>query len=523
MLSTAILVFREVLEAALVIGLVAAATRELNGNKRWIAMGLGAGILGAIIIALLTDAIGAAAEGLGQELLNAIILLAAVIMLGWHNVWMRKHAAELTQHVKNMGSKVGSGELPLYALAVVVGLAVLREGAEVVLFLYGQFASGTSVAQMTAGGAMGTALGVVVGVALYSGLMRIPMRHLFSVTAIMLLVLAAGLAAQAAAYLVQADVLPALGYNLWDTSWILSQQSVLGSVLHTLIGYIDRPMGIQLVFYVVTLLVIGGLMRWVNGQSAGRPMTAAAVVILLTFAVGSLLTPSTASATHKIYSPYVELGEAELELRGHTTDDDDPAKDSQEKYKIEFGYGVTEKWFTSVFGEIEEEQPDNELEWEATAWENIFQLTDQGRYFVDFGVYLEYELTHESNTPDKVEAKLLMEKPTGGFSHTMNLIWEHEVGSNAASGTGFGYAWRTKWHYNPKFEPALEIYGDLGKWDNLDSRDNTDQRAGPVIGGEFAKQADGSKWVYELGYLFGFTDAAPDGTLKFLIEYEFRF
>jgi high-affinity iron transporter len=147
----------------------------------------------------------------------------------------------------------------------------LREGSEVVLFLYGiAAAGGGGVAAMALGGALGLAAGAAAGVALYLGLLRIPLRHLFSVTSWLVLLLAAGMASQGAAFLLQADLLPPLGMNLWDTSFVLSDQSLPGRVLHTLIGYTAQPAGIQLVFYLATLLLIGGLMRALGGTPAAR-------------------------------------------------------------------------------------------------------------------------------------------------------------------------------------------------------------------------------------------------------------
>jgi high-affinity iron transporter len=126
---------------------------------------------------------------------------------------------------------------------------------------------------MAMGGIIGLALGVAAGTAIYWGLVSIPMRLLFTVTSWLVLLLAAGLASQGAAFLMQADLLPPLGSNLWDTSFLLSEQSLAGRILHTLIGYTAQPAGIQLVFYVATLLTIGGLMRLVGARdrtAAGR-------------------------------------------------------------------------------------------------------------------------------------------------------------------------------------------------------------------------------------------------------------
>lgn len=264
MFSTAILVFREVLEAALIIGLVAVATRELASRFKWISIGIAGGILGAILIAMMADVINSAAAGMGQELLNAVILLAAVVMLGWHNIWMKKHGRELAMHAKQLGQAVSDGQQPMYALTILVGLAVLREGAEVVLFLYSMAVSGTPAGQIASGGAAGLAVGAAFGAGLYFGLLRIPTRYLFRATSILLLMLSAGLAAQAAGFLVQANVINVMTTTLWDTSWLVSERSVPGNILHALVGYIANPMGIQLLFYLATISIIASLMWLVD-------------------------------------------------------------------------------------------------------------------------------------------------------------------------------------------------------------------------------------------------------------------
>ena len=268
MLATAIIVFREVLEAALIVGIVLAASRGIAIAALWIAGGIAAGMIGATLVAAGAETIASAAAGMGQEVFNAAILLAAVAMLGWHNIWMTTHGREMAIAANRLGSEVREGARPLWALALVVGLAVLREGSEVVLFLYGIAASAGGAGGMALGGALGVLGGVMAGAALYYGLVSIPLRHLFAVTGWMVLLLAAGMAAQAAAFLAQADLVPSLGNQLWDTSFLLTDDSLVGKVLHTLIGYTAQPAGIQVVFYVATLIVIGGLML-LTGQVRG--------------------------------------------------------------------------------------------------------------------------------------------------------------------------------------------------------------------------------------------------------------
>ncbi len=263
MLATAILVFREVLEAALIVSIVCAATRGLVGRGRWVSSGVLLGIAGAVLLALGAGRIADAAEGMGQELLNAAVLLAAVLMLAWHAIWMSRHGRELSLQMKSVGAAVVSGSRPIKALMFVVALAVLREGSELVLFLFGMGVGGSSAASMATGGVLGLIAGVAVGVTLYYGLLGIPIRYFFTATNWMVLLLAAGLASQAAHYLVQADWLPALGQRIWDTSWLLSNQSLAGQTLRTLIGYDARPTGMQLLFYTLTALcILIGMKTW---------------------------------------------------------------------------------------------------------------------------------------------------------------------------------------------------------------------------------------------------------------------
>jgi high-affinity iron transporter len=281
MLATAIIVFREVLEASLVVGIVLAASRGAAGRGFWVTSGIAAGALGSAIVAACAGAIAAAVNGVGQELFNAAILFTAVVMLGWHNIWMNRHGRELVGAAVTLGKAVLGGSRPLYALALVVGIAVLREGSEVVLFLYGiAIASGVGALSMLAGGILGLAGGAAIGAVIYLGLLAIPLRQLFTVTSWLILLLAAGMASQGAAFLMQANLLPSLGNELWDTSSILSERSMLGVLLHVLIGYSAQPAGIQVVFYLATLFGIGTLMRVVGRMppnAPSRPAAAASV------------------------------------------------------------------------------------------------------------------------------------------------------------------------------------------------------------------------------------------------------
>ena len=260
MLASLLIVFREVLEAGLIVGIVLAATRGIPGRGAWVAGGVGTGGIGAGVVAAFAGSLSGAFAGNGQEVFNAGVLSIAVVMLGWHNIWMASHGRELARPIKDMGHAVAVGSRSLLAVAIVVTAAVLREGAEVVLFLYGIAASSNEGwGSLLVGGALGIICGGLLSWLLYRGLIAIPVGRLFGVTSWLVALLAAGMAGQAAALLARVDLIPSWGYEIWDTSWLIDESSIVGRALRALVGYSDRPMGVQLMAYVVVLaaLVIG--------------------------------------------------------------------------------------------------------------------------------------------------------------------------------------------------------------------------------------------------------------------------
>jgi len=272
MLATLVIVFREVIEAGLIIGIVLAATKGVSGRGYWVSLGIAAGVLGACVVAVFASQIAGLFQGSGQEIFNASILFAAVIMLAWHNSWMASHGKDMAREMQAVGGAVAAGRRPLAALAIVVGVAVLREGSEIVLFLYGiASAGGESAGAMVLGGIFGILCGAGLSGLMYFGLVAIPMRRLFAVTTALITLLAAGMASQAVAFLQQAGYFSKLADPLWDTSGLLSESSLLGRLLHSLIGYSDSPTGAQLIAYLATIAVIVVLMRLVGPRRTPAP------------------------------------------------------------------------------------------------------------------------------------------------------------------------------------------------------------------------------------------------------------
>ena len=515
MIASFIIVLREVFEVALVISIALVASQGLAGSRRAIVIGCAAGVAGALVLAGATDWLGKTLEGMGPDVFNAGVLLAAVLMLSWHHVWMQRHGAEVARELNAVGREVRAGARPLTALAIVVALAALREGAEVVLFLYGVAAGGEAARPMIIGGALGLVGGAASGTLLYLGLMRIPARHLFAVTGWMLLLLAAGMAAQAAAFLVQAGWLPAIVEPLWDSSSLLPQQSLPGQVLHALAGYDARPSGVQLVFFCTTIACVLLLSCFVNRQDRAGSRAPLAAALIFLFGAAALAAPR-AEAAHKVYSPIVEEGEVAIELRGHREGDGDAGVDGAQTYKLDLEYAPTWFWLAELVGEWEKE-PGESLENTEVAWENVFQFFEQGRYAVDAGLLIEYAHSTEPGGDDKLELGALLQKQFGPSLATFNLVAERELQSGAE--TGLEYALQYRWRRGPRFEPGIEFYGGLGEFGDFGSLQDHEHEAGPAVFGRIPFGSGALR--YEAAWLIGLTDEAAAQTLRFLLEYEF--
>ncbi len=276
MLGALIICFRETMEAGIIVGVILAATRGIPTRGWWVSLGILAGVIGASLVALFANAISDAFEGVGQELFNATILAIAVVSITAHNLWMSEHGRELVGQMRQVGADITEGRKPLTILAVVVAIAVMREGSEVVMFLYGIVVAGTTVSQLLLGGALGLAGGAALTALSYFGLIIIPHRYIFSVTSGLLTLLAAGMASQCSHFLQSAGLITSLHTHLWDSSWLLSEDSIPGKALHVLIGYNDHPTALEFIVYVATLVTILVLMRLLSmSRSRARAATQA--------------------------------------------------------------------------------------------------------------------------------------------------------------------------------------------------------------------------------------------------------
>ncbi len=272
MLAAALVVFREVLEAALIVSVIMAATKGVARRAFYIGGGILAGVAGAFVVAFFTGALAQSFSGNGQDVFNAGVLFLVVLLLTWHIVWMQRHGREMAFEMKQMGEAVRSGAKPIFVLATVVALAVLREGSEIVLFVEGLLASGHP-AQVAGGFLIGLALGIAIALVMYWGFLKLPLGQLFASTNVLLMLIASGMAARGAGKLIQAGYLPSLQDPMWDTSAYLSDESLGGQFFGALFGYMSQPSLMQLIFYAVTLGIIYVLIL-VQKRAAHAPIKA---------------------------------------------------------------------------------------------------------------------------------------------------------------------------------------------------------------------------------------------------------
>ncbi|HET7587899.1 MAG TPA: hypothetical protein VFL45_07475 [Gammaproteobacteria bacterium] len=245
-----------------------------------------------------------------------------------------------------------------------------------------------------------------------------------------------------------------------------------------------------------------------------------ALLPLALITAGLAALPSAAQAAeYKVYSPYVVLGESEIEARTYFNQDDLNAVDGTGALKLAYGHAFTDFWATEIYAEVEHEEGETEIE--AIEWENRFQLTPQGKYWADVGLLAEAEFATESGHPHELKFGPLIEKSFGRMVATVNLYVEREIGPNAEDETELGYAARLRYRLNPQFEPSLEIYGSPGEVGEFAPKGQQRHQIGPGFYGQ-VHLSGARKIKYSAAVLYGITDTgSPNWTYVVRFEYEF--
>ena len=275
MLATYVLFLREGLEASLIVSILFAVLRQLGQMKqaRAIWLGVGLALLGSILGAVLIfTLVHSYVDTTGQTIFETFTYLLAVVLLTTMTFWMQKHSRSLKQEITRKAEVASSG----FALGLLAFTFVGREGMETAFFTLA-FAFQTNGWLLLLGGLLGILSAVVLCVLIYRLGYRLNYRIFFRVMGILLLFFAAGLLADAVQNMQELGWITFGLTPLWNTAHLLSEDSAIGDLLHSLLGYAEAPTILQATFYFLFLVVFCGLFGWMTRKpSAGKPARAAA-------------------------------------------------------------------------------------------------------------------------------------------------------------------------------------------------------------------------------------------------------
>jgi len=253
---------------------------------------------------------------------------------------------------------------------------------------------------------------------------------------------------------------------------------------------------------------------------AGKMCSAAVLA-----AAGVLAVASPSRAEFRVRPAAVEEGEIALESNGSYSLARAPQHQDEASYTAELEWAPTAWWLVELEGEGGRDAgPDHPTRFTAVTAENLFQLVEPGEYWADLGFFAEYSRVLSHHNADAVTFGPTVSKVLGRTVNTFNLFIDKDVAGHASGRAQLNLAWQTRLTLDqPYLEPGIEIYSKPGALNRFARFEDQDLRLGPVLYGTIRTFGGSSKLKYEVGYLFGLTPGTPDGTIKWRLEYEFRF
>jgi hypothetical protein len=252
-----------------------------------------------------------------------------------------------------------------------------------------------------------------------------------------------------------------------------------------------------------------------------------ASAILVVATVSLLAWPGVTHAELKVRMPTVEYQEVELEHNGLMTFGPRGSSfDRSQSYTNEIAYGITPWWQIEVESSVAAGAGQS-LRSDAFAFENTFQLTEPGEYFVNLGFFAGYEHVMVRGAPNAVTLGPIIQKELPSFLglntlHTANLFFTRDIGANAGRAIGFTYAWQSVVRLMPLLAPGIEFFGQIESLGQAGHYNQQQHLVGPVVTGEQALGGLG-ELKYEVGYLFGVTTNSPTGAVRWRLEYDIAF
>lgn len=281
MLPTFVIGLREGLEAALIVGFVAAFLRRSGRSDllRWVFAGVAGAVALCSAVGIVLDVVSRNLPQRQQEGLETVIGALAVGMVTYMVIWMRRHARDLKGQLEGAaGEALASGSA--WALVGMAFLAVLREGFETVVFLLAAFNESGTGATSGSGAVLGVLLAAALGVGIYRGGVRLNLSRFFRVTGVVLVVVAAGLVVSALRTAHEAGWLDAGQQSTVDLSSVVRPGSVQSSLLTGVLGVQARPVLIEVVGWLAYLVPVGLYVAWPPGRAPARRTTRRLLVVM---------------------------------------------------------------------------------------------------------------------------------------------------------------------------------------------------------------------------------------------------
>ena len=267
MLATFVIGLREGLEAALIVGIVAAFLKQRGGSRelRWVWTGVLAAVLICLAVGIALKIVSADLPQRQQEGLETIIGGVAVVMVTYMVIWMRRHSRDLKGQLEGaVGSALAQGSAK--ALVAMAFLAVLREGLETAVFLLAAFNASGNGATAGLGALLGILVAAILGYGIYRGGVRINLSKFFRATGLVLVIVAAGLVMTALHTAHEAGWLNAGQDRLFDISWLVRNGSVQASLITGVLGIQPMPAVIEVVGWLLYLVPVGLYVAWPPGR-----------------------------------------------------------------------------------------------------------------------------------------------------------------------------------------------------------------------------------------------------------------
>jgi high-affinity iron transporter len=276
-LPTFVIGLREGLEAALIVGIIAAFLRKQGRRDllRWVLIGVGSAIVLCLGIGIALNAYSRNLPQRQQEGLETVIGVLAVGMVTYMVVWMRRNSRHLKGQLEGLAADaIGGASKAGRAMVLMAFLAVIREGMETVVFLLAAFNEAGSNSGAGAGALLGILVAVGLGYGIYRGGVRLNLSKFFRATGLVLVLVAAGLVVNALHTAHEAGWLDAGQGGTVDLSWLVQPGTVQASLLTGMLGIQSHPVVVEIVGWLVYLVPVGLYVGW----PPGRPVPTRAIV-----------------------------------------------------------------------------------------------------------------------------------------------------------------------------------------------------------------------------------------------------